>query len=240
MTFAQLHESHGMIPQSSCCECRKAFQGTILRWPQGLSRSFSWRRKERTNYELVVAEVLLQQTRAENVDRVFDAITCKCPDWHALAMTPVGDLEELLKPLGLQRRRSASLHALAESVIQNGLPVSASALEKLPGIGQYIARAIAVQLSKEVAAPIDTNITRVLERVFGPRKLADIRHDSELQGLALSLVPPSDPGGYFVALLDFAAMVCRSRAPRCHECPLQACQFKSAIKRPQAQASKFS
>ena len=209
-----------------------------MEWAEGRRRSFPWRRVDRSPYELVLAEVLLQQTRAEHVAGMFEVIVRRCPDWSALAKTSLVDLENLLRPLGLQRRRAAALHALAEAVLQGGLPRAATALEKLPGIGQYMSRAIAAQLSIEVVAPIDTNVSRVLERVFGPRKLADIRYDPGLQRLALSLVPPSDPAGYFLSLVDFAAAVCRPRVPHCPDCPISACRFRSSRKLPSAKATR--
>ena len=218
---------HGTKPKSTCSKCQAVFQVTIMRWGEGHCRPFPWRRPGRSSYELVVAEILLQQTRAEQAAIVFPAIMSRCPDWAALAKTPLPGLEELLTPLGLQRRRAAALHALAQTVLREGLPIRASQLETLPGIGQYMSRAIAAQASNEVVAPIDTNVARVLERVFGPRKLADIRYDPGLQELALALVPHSNPGGYLVALLDFASVVCRPRAPRCDECPLPACRYWS-------------
>ena len=224
------HLEHDIRPEGSCTRCREVFQATVLQGAEGRRRSFPWRQVDRSPYELVLAEVLLQQTRAEHVAAIFERIVKRCPDWPALAKISVVDLEDLLRPLGLQRRRAAALHSLAESVVHRGLPQTASALEKLPGIGQYMARAIAAQLSMEVVAPIDVNVARVLERVFGPRKLADIRYDPKLQDLALRLVPASDPGEYFVALIDFAAMVCRLRAPRCGECPIAACRFRSSTK----------
>ena len=221
------HEGHNVRPQKSCEPCLEEFQSAVLHWAEHGRRSFPWRRVGRSPYELVLAEVLLQQTRAENVARIFPAIVQRCPDWPELARMPIVELEDLLRPLGLQKRRAAALQALAGVVVEEGLPSKASALENLPGIGQYMARAIAAQLSMEVVGPIDTNVARVLERVFGPRKLADIRYDPGLQRLALSLVPPSNPGGYLVALLDFAALVCRPRVPRCSECPMVACRFRA-------------
>ena len=221
------HPEHAIRPASDCAECRAAFQVSVLEGAATNRRSFPWRRSERTSYELVVAELLLQQTRAEQAAKIFPALVHQCPDWLGLAGIPRADLEELLRPLGLQRRRAAALQALAQRVLQRGLPATASELEALPGVGQYMARAIAAQLSNEVVAPIDTNVTRVLERVFGPRKLADIRHDRELQRLALALVPATNSGGYLIALLDFAAAICRPRAPRCGDCPLPTCRYRS-------------
>ena len=180
----------------------------------------------RTHYELVVAEVLLQQTRADQVASLFPQILQRCPDWLDLSSIPLAELEQLLKPLGLQNRRAVVLRDLARVVTQEGLPETAAGLQKLPGIGQYMARAIAAQLYGEVVAPIDTNVARVLERVFGPRTLADIRYDPALQDLALNLVPEDNPGGYLVDLLDFASTVCRPRVPNCEACPIVSCRFR--------------
>ena len=213
----------------TCTSCTDAFQLAVLRWGGSNRRSFPWRRQSRRPYELALAEILLQQTRAEHVANIFDSVVTRCPDWRSLAEIPAADLEDLLRPLGLQKRRSTALRALAGVVSRQGLPRRASDLEALPGIGQYIARALAVQLYQEAVAPIDTNVARVLERVFGPRKLADIRYDPELQRLALTLVPSSDPEGYLTALLDFAATICRARDPRCGECPMVSCRFRSRV-----------
>ena len=172
--------------------------------------------------------MLLQQTRAEQVAGLFPQILKRCPEWLDLATIPLAELERLLKPLGLQNRRAVALRELARVVTQKGLPETAAGLQELPGIGQYMARAIAAQLFGEVVAPVDTNVARILERVFGPRTLADIRYDPALQDLALNLVPVDNPGGYLVDLLDFASTVCRPRAPFCEACPIVSCRFRQS------------
>ena len=224
------HEVHAQSPEAFCRNCQQSFQASISRWGRKNRRSFPWRQPIRNSYELVVAEILLQQTRAESVSKHFSAVVSRCPDWSSLSEIPAMELEDLLKPLGLHRRRAKVLRILAKAVVEKGLPEKSSELATLPGIGQYMARAISTQLSMEVVAPIDGNVARVLERVFGPRKRADIRFDPWLQDLALSLVPPSDPGAYFESLLDFAALVCKPRRPRCAECPVIFCRFRTAIK----------
>ena len=211
---------------SSCPDCLDRLQRTVMQWGKGSRLSFPWRRPGIRPYELVIAEVLLQQTRAEQVAKLFPNFIARCPDWLSLSRIPIADLEEMLRPLGLQRRRARVLHDLAGVIFKNGMPSSAEDLQQLPGIGQYIARAIAAQLFGEVVAPIDTNVSRALERIFGARPLSDIRYDPWLQKLALSLVPESDPGGYLVGLLDFARIVCKPRLPDCPVCPVISCGFR--------------
>lgn len=229
------HRAHLAEPKPSCGRCRAGFREAILVWGREHARSFPWRRTGRGDYELVIAEVLLQQTRAEKVAETIGSVLELCPTWHDLARVPEAELAEVLRPLGLFRRRAQSLRAMANAVCEHGLPREAKALEQLPGLGQYIARAIAVQLAGERVAPIDTNVARIIERVFGPRRLADLRYDPCLQELALDLVPQDDPASYLLGLLDFGAMVCRTRAPRCEDCPVKSCRFRGLAAVPELQ-----
>ena len=223
------HRDHALA-SNSCRYCREAVRRAITRWSNSNRRNLPWRRNGRSSYALVLAEVLLQQTRAENVAAVFEAITSRCPDWPELAAISVPELQDLLRPLGLHRRRATTLHELAMAVLDRGaLPIGAAELQKLPGLGQYMARAIAAQLHGERVAPVDVNVARVLERVFGPRELVDIRYDPYLQQLAESMMPARDPGGYLMALLDFAASVCSARSPHCRECPVRRCRYAAEI-----------
>ena len=78
----------------------------LLAWASTNGRSFPWRSKEAGDYEMIVAEVLLQRTTATAVANFFDAFTEKYPGWNDLAAAHTADLEQFLRPLGLWRRRS--------------------------------------------------------------------------------------------------------------------------------------
>ena len=93
-------------------------------------------------------------------------------------------------------------------------------IEALPGVGQYIANAILMFCHGEPQPLLDTNMARVLERYFGPRKLADIRYDPYLQDLSRKVVNGNNPHIINWAILDFAALVCKIRSPLCESCPL--------------------
>jgi A/G-specific adenine glycosylase len=93
-------------------------------------------------------------------------------------------------------------------------------IEALPGVGQYIANAILLFAGGRPEPLLDVNMTRVLERVFGPRALADIRYDPYLQSLARSIVEGDDPAAVNWAILDHASLVCKLRHPLCTACPL--------------------
>lgn len=194
----------------------------LLRWFKIHGRKFPWRGASVTKYQHVIAEVLLQRTRAETVARVFPEFIKEFPSWKKLESASVSQLQQHFQPIGLWRRRSTSLKALASAMSErNGrFPKQREKIEALPGVGQYIANSILL-FCHEIPEPLlDTNMTRVLERVFGPRKLVDIRYDSYLQTLARSVVCCEKPVQLNWAILDLASTTCLIKNPRCGECPL--------------------
>jgi A/G-specific adenine glycosylase len=193
-------------------------------------RPLPWRRSSAANYKRVISEVLLQQTRAETVARMFPAFCRRFPSWRKLARATISQLERELKPLGIWRRRARSLKKLAvEMDKRHGrFPSTREELEQLPAVGQYVASAILLFCHGKPEPLLDVNMARILERYFGPRKLADIRHDPYLQDLARKVVKSSDdPVKINWAILDLGAMVCTARNPRCRECPLKrGCKYR--------------
>lgn len=196
------------------------FQAALLAWFTENGRAFLWRRPSATDFQVVIAELLLQRTRAEAVASLYPGFLRAFPSWRAIDRAGLGELELLLRPFGLWRRRSVAIHALAgEMSRRHGrFPRDRSEIESLPGIGQYIANAVLLFCHGQPQPLLDVNMARVLERVFGRRKLADIRYDPYLQGLASVVIDCCSPKQMNWAILDLAAMVCRSE-PRCTECP---------------------
>jgi A/G-specific adenine glycosylase len=180
------------------------------------------------SYQLVVAELLLQRTRAEVVAGFFPAFVKNYPSWEALASEGVGELEEFLKPLGLWKRRAVALISLAKAVVAHGseLPASREELETLPAVGQYIANAVLTMCHGKKEPLLDVNMARLLERFFGPRKMADIRYDPYLQRLSRQVLSRGRAKELNWAMLDFAALICRTRSPLHNDCPLASeCSF---------------
>jgi A/G-specific adenine glycosylase len=93
-------------------------------------------------------------------------------------------------------------------------------IEALPGIGQYIANAVLLFCHDMPQPLLDVNMARVLERVFGPRQLADIRYDPYLQKLSEKVIKCETADELNWAILDLAATICLPRRPRCNDCPL--------------------
>lgn len=192
-------------------------------WAKLYSRDFPWRSNDAGTYQQVIVEVLLQRTTAAAVSGFFEPFVAKYPGWPQLASASVEDLEEMLKPLGLWRRRARSLLGIAKYAAENAGQFPSDPVEhrQIPAVGQYVSNAI-LQFQHGRAAPLlDANMARVIERYVHPRKLADIRNDRWLQEAAHWLVR-HDPREVNWAVLDFAALVCRARNPHCIGCPMSA------------------
>ena len=114
-----------------------------------------------------------------------------------------------------------------EMTLREGLfPENRQEIEALPGVGQYIANAILLFCHDQPEPLLDTNMARVLERVYEPRQLVDIRHDPYLQTLAKQIVCSKRANDVNWAILDLAAIVCTVGRPKCELCPLSSlCSF---------------
>jgi A/G-specific adenine glycosylase len=198
------------------------FQRQLLAWYAAHGRQFSWRNPGASAFYRILAELLLQRTKAESADRALMGLTQAFGTWEALAKASEKKLQHYLKPLGLWRRRIPALKQFAAEMHKRGgvFPQSREELETIPAVGQYIANAIMLFVHNDPQPLLDVNMARLLERFFGPRKLADLRDDPYLQDLARAILVRSNPLLINWAVLDFAALVCRARQPRCSTCPL--------------------
>lgn len=198
-------------------------QQRLLTWFVENDRCYQWRRPSATKYQRVIAELLLQRTKADVVARMFSDFVASYPSWNALAQASVQELEDRLRPLGLWKRRARSIRALALVLAPAGgrYPKDRSSVAELPGVGQYICNAI-LMFDQGLCAPLlDVNLARVLERLFGPRKLADIRYDPFLQRISSRIVEHTNPTLINWAFLDHAALICTRKIPKCTACPLR-------------------
>ncbi len=176
----------------------------------------------------MISEILLQRTQAQRVNEFFGEFIKTYPSWRHLAAATEGQLQQFLQPLGLWRRRAASIVALAREMKnrRGRFPGARADVEALPGVGQYIANAILLLCHDQPQPLLDVNMARVLERNFGARELVDIRYDPYLQALAAKVVSEGDARSLNWAILDLGASVCLTKEPRCKDCPLvSSCQF---------------
>lgn len=210
------------------------FQTGILHWYKENGRDFPWRKKGLTNYQYIIAETLLQRTKAETVSKFFISFIAEYPNWTSLSNANYRTLEKYLKPLGLYRQRAARLINLAQEMKKrNGrLPKVRADLESITFIGQYIANSIELLIFNKARPLIDVNMSRVLERYFGPRTKSDIRFDPYLQKIASIIVTNAKSRQINWGIIDFANHTCKPHNPKCNSCILDfKCKFYANISR---------
>jgi len=211
------------------------FRRSILRWYDDHGRRLPWRERERTEYEVLIAELLLQRTTAVQVAQSFEPFIKKYPSWLALKRASQAQLAASLEPLGLSRQKARVLKALAPAVLERGgkLPKRRDSLQKLPGVGQYIASAVLTTLFGRREAFVDANMARVLERFWDARTYADIRDDPYIQTLARRVVNCQRALDLNWGVLDLGGLICRPRSPKCSDCPLESrCHASDVARNP--------
>jgi len=197
---------------------RVAIRDALLAWYASGHRDFPWRRTS-DPYAVLVSEVMLQQTQASRVAERFPTFISRFPTAGALASATEAEVLSAWSGLGYNRRALALRRAAAE-VAAHGWPREVAALERLPGIGPYTARAVASLAFGEPVGVVDTNVRRWLVRRFGlaadwPRRgLQDLADDLAQSG------DRADAAPWTHATMEFGAAVCRPRIPRCGECPI--------------------
>ena len=203
---------------------RQWFRRRLLKWYRRHGRDLPWRRT-RDPYHILVSEVMLQQTQVDRVLPKYSEWLAKYPSLHALAQAPVEDVADTWRPLGYNIR-PRRLHDIArESVANYGgrLPSDEQTLLSFKGIGEYTAGAVLSFAFGQRKAILDTNVARVLFRVFigkgEPRSHAMKRH---LWTVSRTVLPMRHVFDFNQALMDFGATLCSARNPRCRECPLRA------------------
>lgn len=187
------------------------------RWGEGARRDLGWRRT-RDPWAVLVAEVMLQQTQVARVEPVWHRFLERFPDPASCAAGGVAEVVAAWAGLGYNRR-AVSLHRAAAAIVERHggrVPADLAALEALPGIGAYTARAVLAFAFERDVGVLDTNAARVLARAAVGRRLGR----GEAQSLADGLVPPGGGWAWNQTVLDLGATVCTARRPGCERCPL--------------------
>jgi A/G-specific adenine glycosylase len=202
---------------------RRRFRRSLLAWYARHRRDLPWRQTG-DPYHVLVSEIMLQQTQVDRVIPKYHEFLARYPTMESLARARAVEVRRVWYPLGYNVR-PVHLQAIArETVARYGgrLPDDARALRSMRGIGPYTAGAILSFAYGRSAALVDTNVRRVLGRVFlGPRRLGRLRGDRPIWALAEALVPRGRAYDYNQALMDFGATWCTARAPRCPRCPMR-------------------
>jgi len=136
---------------------------SLLAWYDRNRRDLPWRRSE-DPYEILVAEVMLQQTRSGRVAERYPVFLARFPDLASLALASVEDVEAAWSGLGYYRR-ARNLHRAARILARRGkYPRSAAEWVELPGVGAYTSALLASRWNGEASPVLDGNVERVMSR----------------------------------------------------------------------------
>jgi len=220
-----------------------SFKRRLLRWFRHHARPLPWR-GTRDPYAVLVSEFMLQQTQVSRVLDFYPRFLDRFPTLERLARARPRAVREAWEGLGYYRR-AANLHALAHTVVTDhggAIPQHPDDLRRLPGVGRYTAGAVAAFAFERRVPAVDTNVARVLRRVFrldrssgrggtggrGGRRAAQKGErgsdgEQRVWALAERLLPKSRRAAWEFnqALMDLGATICVARQPKCPTCPVR-------------------
>jgi A/G-specific adenine glycosylase len=206
---------------------RKGFAAALLSWWRKNKRQFPWR-KTKNPYHILVSEIMLHRTRANQVVSVYQKFIKTFPTIRDVAVAPDNRVKEILGPLGLNWRNQLFCD-MARIISQNHngqVPYDTRALRSLPGVSNYIASAVRCFAFGIPEVLLDTNIVRVIGRVFGEMISESSRRSRRMLELARSVFDDRHPRDFNYALIDLAASICKPRKPLCRVCPVRTmCEY---------------
>ena len=194
----------------------------LVRWFRRHRRPLPWRR-DRSPYRIWVAEVLLQQTRVAQAIPYFERFLRRFPDPATLARASEGAVLKAWEGAGYYARARRLREAARQVVDRHGgeLPRRVDDLEALPGVGPYIARAVASLAFGAPIVALEANGLRVAARwALEPGDPARPAVRRRLAATLAADLPPSEAGDFNEAIMELGETICRPAAPRCPVCPV--------------------
>ena len=191
----------------------------VINWEKEHWVPYPWR-SNRTPYKVLIAELLLKRTTRQAVSREFPKFIQRFPDFNAIHNTPIEEVEDAFKHLGLYKQRAKQLKQLAEVIIKKYkgmIPNRWQDLTSLPGVGIYLAGAVLSFGYGGKAPVLDSNVIRLMRRLTG---ITSKKHEEYLK-ILWKLVPDREHDYFNYGLIDLGALICHYKHPRCESCPLK-------------------
>ncbi len=197
----------------------------LLNWYDYNKRNLPWR-EDPSPYHVWVSEIMLQQTRVEAVAAYYYRFMDRLPDLADLARVPEDELMKLWEGLGYysRARNLKKAAGLVMTEYQGQLPSTRTELEKLPGIGEYTAGAIASIAFGRKEPAIDGNMMRIFSRLLcHPGEISKTAVKRDVREAICRIMPEERPGDFNQALMDLGATICLPNGrPLCENCPWSA------------------
>lgn len=170
----------------------------------------------------MIAEFMLQRTKAEQVLPVYLDFINKYTDVESLALAELEQIKDVTKHLGLHRRANQFLES-AKFIVEafhGKFPDNEELLRKVPGVGEYVSRAILSVCFNKSSNPVDSNIARFINRFYFLNLTGEIRRKKVILEKATALFHCNEPGKFLFAIVDFTTFICKPIKPLCHNCQL--------------------
>jgi A/G-specific adenine glycosylase len=204
-------------------EMKRAFVSRLIRWGRHHRRCFPWR-KTRNAYRVLVAEMLLRKTTAQQVKEVYDQFIERFPNPSALSKAHQREVLGIITPLGMEKHRSKLLVKFAitlDTIYGGSPPGDRDKLLALPGVGEYAADAVLSLIFGKRVPMVDRNVLRVVSRFFAIQLPSNSRTGSRnFRSFLLPLLKHVPSRDFNLSILDFAAAICKVRHPLCSTCTL--------------------
>ncbi|MBI5214590.1 MAG: A/G-specific adenine glycosylase [Ignavibacteriae bacterium] len=201
---------------------RRVLQQHLLRWYRKHRRIFLWR-KTTDPYEILVSEIMLQQTQVSRVQEKLPVFLKSFPDFPSLAKATKAEVIRAWRGMGYNNR-AVRLNELAKIVVEqydSKLPATIALLEELPGIGKYTSHAVSCFGFRKRVPVVDVNIRRVLSRLFWKMKKPDeLKSEKEIWQFAEQILP-RDAYTWNQALMELGGRYCKAGRPKCGDCPVE-------------------
>lgn len=206
----------------------------ITDWFRKNGRPYPWR-KTCNPYKILIAEMMLQRTKADQVAGVYNEFFRKYKSPEEILRSDKASIMKLLQPLGLNWRMENFIEvskALVES--HKGIvPDNREELMHLPGVGDYIAGIVLSIAFNKNEWVVDSNVVRIFKRYFGMQTTKEGRRDSHVITTAKIFSSECNAKEANLGLIDFAATICLPKKPKCYECILEyGCEYKRLYKHP--------
>jgi A/G-specific adenine glycosylase len=214
----------GYLPSGSDM---RLFRTTLIRWFNKHGRDYPWRKTD-DPFRLLIAEMMLRRTKADQVRKVYDRLFQRYADAGAIAQAQEKELETILYPLGLKWRTPAFQRVAREieEKYSSRVPTTREELRTLTGVGDYVAGAVLSIAYGKKEWMVDSNIVRLFRRYFGIETSREGRRDKLVLQMARMYVSERNARKANLAILDFTALVCTPQRPKHETCPLQEeCQY---------------
>jgi A/G-specific adenine glycosylase len=210
-------------------------QGFFVKWYKKRGRYFPWREEGTSPFAILLTEIMLRQTRAASVARLWHRFIDKYPTPNALARASESSLVKQLRTLGFGNMRSLALLGVAKWLLDHhdgNVPDGLQELLSIPHVGSYASRAVLCFAFGQKVEIVDNNVQRFFARYYGLQVRSDIRRNPHVVELARQALPKSKKliRQHNYGLLDFTAEVCKPGKPRCGACPLnQTCCYANNL-----------